>query len=153
MLQNIVEPNSNVSEHEVHAFARSHDIRLPERYREFLLATNGGQPVPAAFPISGLADNPVGVIKAFFGLKANIGTEDLDGNLEELQGLVPKGILPIACTDGDDYLVLDLRKAQGPVLFWDRKPFWGTDEWNEEDLYPVAADFEALLHSLHEYSE
>jgi hypothetical protein len=150
MLQNVLEPNSKVSESTLTSFAHRHGIRLPKAYEEFLLNTNGGQPVPAAFPIGGMEDNPEGVVQAFFGLSANIGTEDLEGNLAELGEAVPKGILPIAGTEGDDFLVLDLRQAHAPVLFWDRKAFWGSGLWNESDLYPVASNFESFLRSLHD---
>ncbi|MDO8839074.1 MAG: SMI1/KNR4 family protein [Parvibaculum sp.] len=150
MLQDVVEPNATIGEIELRSFADRHGIRLPKAYAEFLLRTNGGQPVPAAFPIAGMEGNPSGVIQAFFGLKANIGTEDLESNLTELGETVPMGILPIAGTEGDDFLILDLRKKDAPVLFWDRKPFWGSNLWDESDLYPVAADFELLLRELHE---
>jgi hypothetical protein len=150
MLQTILEPNARISEQELKSLERQYGIALPKSYEEFLLKTNGGQPVPPAFPITGLADNPIGVVQAFFGLKAAISTEDLERILEEHAHLVPKGILPIACTGGADFLVIDLRKPSAPVLFWDRRPFWGTDVWNEADLYPVADDFESLLASLHE---
>lgn len=150
MLQSIVEPNPTINEHELELFTTRRGVRLPKQYEEFLLTTNGGQPVPSAFPITGFADNPLGVVQALFGVKANLATEDLDKILSELQGTVPKGIFPIACTEGDDFLVLDLRKPNAPVLFWDRKPFWGSSTWNEADLYPVSNDFSTFLHALHE---
>lgn len=150
MLQNVLEPNAAISEHELRSFAHRHGVKLPKSYEEFLLNTNGGQPVPSAFPIIGFATNPEGVVQAFFGLKATVRTEGLERNLAELEQSVPKGILPIAGTEGDDFIVLDLRKPRAPVLFWDRKPFWGSNVWNENDLYPVANDFEAFLRELHE---
>lgn len=150
MLQKIVEPNANLSGNELRSFANKNGIQLPKAYEDFLLHTNGGQPVPSAFPITGFPDNPHGVVQAFFGLKANIGAEDLEANLADLERLVPKGILPIAGTEGDDFVVLDLRKPNAPVVFWDRKSFWGSNVWNENDLYPVANDFESFLRALHE---
>lgn len=148
MLREVIEPNQNVGEDELLAFANRRGVRLPMAYAGFLLSTNGGQPVPAAFPIEGMAGNPAGVIQAFFGLRAKIESEDLEGNLAELEGIVPRGVLPIACTEGDDYLVIDLRQPQGSVLFWDRRSFWGSNVWNEKDLFPVARDFESLLLTL-----
>lgn len=148
MLRDVVEPNSKVSDNELRSFADKYGIRLPKAYAEFLLSTNGGQPVPAVFPIAGMEDNPAGVVQAFFGLQANIETEDLERNLAELGSTVPTGILPIAGTEGDDFLVLDLRQARAPVLFWDRRNYWGSNLWNESDLYPVAVDFESFLREL-----
>ncbi len=60
MLQNVFEPNPRVSEAELKSFAQRYGIRLPEAYERFLLNTNGGQPVPAAFRMDGMADNPSG---------------------------------------------------------------------------------------------
>jgi hypothetical protein len=150
MLQTILELNAKTSEQDLRALEQRYDIILPKSYKDFLLNTNGGQPVPPAFPITGFANNPLDSVQAFFGLKAAMGCYDLEKILEELEHLIPKGILPIACTGGDDFLIIDIRKPGAPVLFWDRKPFWGTDVWNEAHLYPVADDFESLLNVLHE---
>ena len=114
------------------------------------METNGGRPQPAGFPIQGLADNPVGVVQAFFGLNAKIKAEDLRSIVEELQGLIPHGIVPIACTDGDDFVCMDLRDTPNVVVFWDRRSFWGANNWNENDLYPIARDFESFLETLSE---
>lgn len=148
MFQKVVDPNPSINDLELQAFARRHGIKLPSEYRTFLLANNGGRPVPPAFPIQGFPDNPIGVIQAFFGLKTEIQTEDLDRILDELHGVIPAGILPIANTDGDDFVVLDLRVPGNPCLFWNRKPFWGDNVWRDEDLYPVAGNFQALLATL-----
>ena len=150
MLQNVIDPNAKLDEHQLRSFANRHGLKLPKEYESFLLSTNGGQPVPAGFPIAGFPNNPVGAVQAFFGLGAGIASEDLEKNLLELQPAVPKGILPIAATEGDDFLLLDLRKSHAPVIFWDRKPFWGSNLWNESDLYPVAGNFISFLRSLHD---
>ena len=148
MLRAVLEPNAAVSEFELRSFAKRHGIKLPKPYEEFLLNTNGGQPVPSVFPIIGLENNPKGVIQAFFALKASIETEDLETNLSGLEGSVPRGVLPVATTDGNDWIILDLRKPHAPVFFWDRKPFWGNNVWNEDDLHFVASSFDSLLSSL-----
>jgi len=116
-----------------------------------MLRTNGGRPVPPAFPIGDLPNNPAGVIQAFFGLNASIRSHDLEAVLSELEGLIPSGVLPIACTDGDDFICMDLRGPGGCIVFWDRRSFWGTELWNEDDLYPVAKDFQAMLEALHDF--
>jgi hypothetical protein len=149
MLREVIRPNAPVGEEGLESFERRHDLKLPGSYRVFLMQINGGRPVPPLFPIEGFPNNPEGGIQAFFGLAAAIATEDLDLVLADIKGNVPRGILPIACTDGDDFVVLDLREAGVPAKFWDRRPFWGANIWNERDLYPVAKSFDALLASLH----
>ena len=66
--------------------------------------------------------------------------------------VLPGGVLPIACTGSSDYLCLDIRQPSAPVVFWDRRPSWGNNVWREDDLYPVAPDFDALLQSLRDES-
>jgi len=149
VLQNMIDPNAKISDAELELFAQKIGLHLPRAYVDFLLHTNGGQPVPSAFSIIGFPDNPDGVVQAFFGLNATIGTEDLEKNIAELDRRIPNGVFPIASTEGDDFLILDLRKHGAPVLFWDRRPFWGSSVWNEADLYLVAHDFESFLNALH----
>jgi hypothetical protein len=117
-------------------------------YRAFLLKHNGGEPDPPAFPITGFRNNPLGAIQKLFGINATVDVYDLDFVLEDLEGLIPRGVLPIGCTEGDDYVCLDTRREGIPVMYWDRRPFWGNNMWREEYLYPVAANFEAFLKSL-----
>ena len=147
MIREIIEPNDAVTIEVIEDFARRHQMELPASYLAFLLRNNGGRPVPASFPITGFPDNPFGAIQAFFGLKASIPTEDLEGMLTDLSEVLPGGILPIACTGGGDYLCLDLRAPSTPVVFWDRRPSWGNNVWQEDDLYRVAPDFDELLQS------
>ena len=144
----IVEPNAPTTEEAILSFERRHGLKLPETYRRFLLRSNGGRPVPATFPIRGFPDNPNDDIQVFFGLGSDVRTDDLYAVLSDLNSLIPAGVLPIASTGGDDFVCLDLREKSAPVVFWDRRPFWGTDEWSEHDLYPVASDFEAFLQGL-----
>jgi hypothetical protein len=151
MLKEIRRPGPPIDGRELITFTTLYDLTLPRAYREFILKNNGGRPVPAAFPIEGLLGNPVGVVQAFFGLNTTIKTEDLNLVMIDLLGKVPRGIFPFARTDGDDFVCFDLRKAEAPVIFWNRKPFWGNNEWNENDLYPVASNFEHFLAELHDF--
>lgn len=144
MLREMRECNPETDERRLAAFAERHGIELPAAYREFLLRHNGGRPVPKCFPIEGFANNPYDGIQAFFGLGASIRAEDLDEVMSGLVSLIPAGILPIACTDGDDFVCLDLRRGEGRVVYWDRRPFWGENVWREAGLYPVSTSFEAL---------
>src|SRR5207302_263367 len=85
------------------------------------------------------------VLQTFFGLDAAIQTSDLDWVLRDVSPHIPLDILPIRCTDGDDFVCIDLRKRSCPVVYWDRMPFWGTDLWSEADLYPITDNFDQLL--------
>ncbi len=150
MLRTILEPNGKIAQDDINSFALRHQLVLPPSYVAFLLRYNGGQPEPAGFPIEGLADNPLGAIQVFFGIKAKNPTEDLDRVLTEECSKIPHGVVPIACTEGDDFVCIDLRDPGCPVLFWDRRLFWGSNLWNEQDLYSIAQDFDSFLANLRE---
>src|SRR5262245_55809923 len=151
MLRAMVEPNAAIDDRRLMSFEDRHELCLPEAYRRFLLQYNGGQPVPSAFPIQEFPNNPVGVLQVFFGLDARIKTVDLDETLLDLGGASPAGIVPIGCTGTGDYVCLDLRMGKAAVVFWDRKPFWGSEIWSERDIYQVADSFESLLAELHDF--
>jgi hypothetical protein len=151
VIRTVVDLNAPIDEQRLKSFEDRHDLGLPEAYRRFLLQHNGGQPVPAAFPIRGFPGNPVGVLQAFFGLDSSIKTLDLDETLLELDGVAPSGIVPIGCTGTDDFVCLDLRAGGSSVVFWDRKPFWGSGIWSEGDVYLVADGFESFMEELHDF--
>jgi len=140
--------NPPVNEQEVMTFARRHSLNLPKEYREFLVRYNGGEPIPPTFPIQGFPNNPFGDVQVFFGLNAVDETGDLNAIMADLKGLIPAGILPIACTGSDDFVCLDLRGGKERIVFWDRVPFWGANIWNEDDLYFIASNFDAFLRGL-----
>jgi hypothetical protein len=142
----IHDPGAAVSEKDLTAFEERRGFGLPTDYRDFLKANNGGRPQPSAFPINGFELNPYGVVQAFFSLKeTEMPSYDLDWILDDLQGLIPCKLIPVACTGTDDYVCLDLRQLGAPVMFWDRKSFWGSDIWRETDLYLVAPSFALFL--------
>jgi hypothetical protein len=149
VLSSVTSQNPKVGEERVQQFEREHGIHLPESYRGFLLENNGGHPEPDVFPIQGFESNPFGVLQIFFGLSAVAKTSDLDWVLSDISPFVPAGILPIGCTEGGDFVCMDLRRRPHPIVYWDRRPFWGTDIWNEADLYPIAKDFQQFLTLIH----
>lgn len=148
MLQYVKFSEAAITAADLVAFEARHALFLPRAYKNFLLAHNGGQPTPRMFPIAGFSEDSYGGINSFYGLHASTPAADLDEQMSDLPDTVPRGIVPIAYTDGNDKLVLDLRKEGAPVLFWDFHAFWGNNIWNEKLLYPVAGNFEALLASL-----
>lgn len=140
-----LDPNPSISDSDLVWFEMRHRIALPPAYREFLLANNGGQPNRKRFPICGMPNNPFGVIQALFGINATIPTEDIGRVFADLPSTVPSGIVPIGCTEGDDFLCFDLRNRTSRIVYWDRKPFWGNEVWDEDQLYPVAEEFSSFL--------
>lgn len=150
MKLSIQSSNPKLCENEVQEFAKKYEI-TDEDYKKFLLEFNGGEPSLNAFLITGMRDNPEGVIQSFFGLRAHLSTEDIELVLKEHRGLVPDKVIPVACNDFYDFVCLDARHTPAIVVFWDRRNFWGSDRWDDADLYFIAPNFEEFLGSLHGY--
>lgn len=129
-------------------FEGSRGLALPPLYKEFLLAANGGRPDMPAFPIKGMALNPIGAVHFFFGLDAKLAVYDLAQTFDWFLGKIPAGIVLIGSTDGSDYVCIDLRDGDDGVRFWDHRHHWGTGQWRESDFYHVANSFEEFLASL-----
>ena len=117
MLKKIENSNAPVSREDIQEFCARYAIKLPLTYEQFLLGSNGGKPVPSVFRIEGLLNNLKGAIQAFFGLSANINTEDLNFILLEFPGDIPQSFLPIACTATGDFLRLDFRRDREKSSF------------------------------------
>jgi hypothetical protein len=150
MLREMVECNAPIMEEYLDAFELRTKLRLPEAYRRFILKFNGGRPIPPAFPITGFVNNPIGGVQMFFGFKPAMGCYDIEKIFDEDANLIPHGVLSVACTDGADFICLDLRKSGSPVVYWNRRPYWGENNWSEDQLFPIADDFESFLASLRE---
>jgi hypothetical protein len=149
MIKEIIDPNPPTSSDQITAFENHWSIQLPEVYRNFLLKNNGGEPVPAEFPIVDMPHNPTSEIKVFFGLGAKIESEDLEWYLKNVAiPQIPK-ILPIAETPMGDYLCLDTSRPKCPVIYWDRKECWG--DGNKIVFYLIAKSFEEFLALINEY--
>lgn len=144
----MTENDRHTSQAALIAFERRFRVVLPSLYASFLIATNGGRPENSAFPIQGLALNPLGNIQFFFGLAHELAVYDLTLVMAFFEARIPSNIVPIACNDGSDYVCLDLRAGGERVVFWDHGHFWSTGEWRESDLYFIANSFEAFLKSL-----
>ena len=129
-------------------FQNSRNLKLPKLYREFLRSTNGGIPDRNTYPISGMSNNPEGGIQCFFGFQKQIEVDALPWNYDLYAGSFPHGVVPIAGNGGGDYVCLNLRGGRERVAFWNFRHFWGTGEWRESDLYPIADSFEQFLASL-----
>jgi hypothetical protein len=134
---------------QIAAYEQRYGLQLPEDYKAFLLAYNGGRPEPSNFKICNFKNNPVGRVKAFLGIGRSPDFWNLDYFFREIPNALPKEVQPIASTSGPDYVVLSIGKNDfGTVYYWDaynapKKP-------SRTDLYYVAKSFTEFLNTIYE---
>jgi hypothetical protein len=112
---------------------------LPEEYKRFLLANNGGVPEGlASIEIEGLPGSPTD-IQEFFGLGLEIETNNIDWYLREIPERLPANSIPIAIDSGGGLFCLSYRgREMGQVTFKDL-------EGPDPGVYPVAESFNYFL--------
>ena len=120
-------------------------IALPRRYRDFLLAANGGYPVQSVFPVVGPNAASEWMIEVFFGIHADNHSNALETAFDTYTGAIPAGVLQIGGDGMANYICLDLRSGQEKIVLWDKREFWGSGKWREADLFPIENSFEAFL--------
>ncbi|MBC1227224.1 SMI1/KNR4 family protein [Listeria booriae] len=129
-------------------------VKLPAKYKSFLIENNGGVPVEKSF----MANNHSYAIDRFLCVledteNNDLGEYDIDVTLTRIEerltdneDLVGVDLLPIAILFAGDYLCLDYRESK------DRPKVcvWNHEESGELDpvVYFVANSFEEFINSL-----
>jgi cell wall assembly regulator SMI1 len=137
-------------EQDVAAVEEQLGYHLPEDYRRFILAHNGGRPVPDYFPIQG---NP------YFGDHASVHELhciasgeylDLRRQVQVFRDRVPPELLPIAHDPGGNLLCLGVSGLEyGKVYYWDHEQQVAEGETPDyENVYLVADTFADFLEQL-----
>jgi len=140
----IVEAGEAVTPEEVEAFEKKLGHPLPSAYRDFLLAHNGGRPIPSVIDID---DCPSGAIdvQVFLGLTGQFESETLEWSWDVFRERIPERLLPIADDSFGNLFCLSLTgNDAGQVLFLDRY------EESESRPYFVAKDFPEFLSKIRE---
>lgn len=149
MIQHMDESGVQLSRDDIRRIESQIGMRLPSEYAAFLLKHNGGCPIPNAYPIEGLENNPFGVIQVFFGIDDPVESCNLDWTYEVVSGRIPPNLLPIACDDGGDLICLSLfGEDAGAVLFWDQHTEPSTPSY--DNVYKIADSFAEFLDGIRE---
>ncbi|PQO42922.1 SMI1/KNR4 family protein [Blastopirellula marina] len=98
-------------------FERQFGVILPEDYSRFLLASNGGRPVPDGLDVPFWPGKSTR-IHFFLGLHDG-EHNNLASWMDELVDRLPDGCVPIAVDMGGNFLVLATRERRGQVYYWD----------------------------------
>jgi hypothetical protein len=124
-------------------------VRLPDRYRAFLLETNGGRPSPNVFVFQGPTGPQEDLVHWLFGIHFG-ELASLVGQVRRSRGRVPDTLIPIGEDPFGNLICLAVTgSAAGRVLFWDHEREASEGEPPATDnLYPIADSFDAFLGSL-----
>jgi hypothetical protein len=138
----IDEQGRQISETDVASLEAEFGEKLPNSYRQFLLANNGGVPSPDVVDVTGAPGSPTDV-QVFFGIGRDIESSDLFWNLRVIEERFPgRRILPIACDSGGNLFCLQAPEGGGfEVTYMDLDDPGGT-------LYEGAPNFDAFLQKI-----
>lgn len=124
---------------------------LPDDYKEFLIAHNGGEPELDIFTFLRDEVPELGIVAAFLGQQ-----EDEDETILEYldcyENRIPKNLLPIAYDPGSNVICLSVSgEDYGSVYFWLHE--FETDEDEAPDysnVFPIKPSFSEFIDSLEE---
>jgi cell wall assembly regulator SMI1 len=114
------------------------NVQLPNDYRSFLLAHNGGKPTPAWFR-HGKDPSDVAMITRFFSL------EEMEAETRDLRtDFRSDDLIAMGTSSDTDRLVLSTASAQLGAVFWNSSD----EDAAPDDFIRVAASIEQLLTNL-----
>lgn len=107
-----------ITENQVSELETEIGIKIPPKYRSFLLEHNGGQPVPDVVNVEGFAGEDTDV-SIFFGINRDKETSNIKWNMEVFSDRIPvKEYLPIACDSGGNIFTVSINNGQGESIHY-----------------------------------
>jgi hypothetical protein len=145
-------PYDSITESDLENFEKTHDIKLPNDYRRFLLKYNGGKnPTPEALKAKVYGSNTLTElgIELFYGIKSVPNYARLSPNALKRKGLGPDGFAMIASIGKCPYLMSLRDKDYGRIYYWDSDFEFCLDDTNDKSVYLVAESFTDLISKLY----
>lgn len=143
-----------LTEAQIEAVEKQLGAKLPQDYKSFLLAHNGGRPEPCVFPISDFPDSTLDILNRFLAIGGG-PFDDLMDYVRTYRDRIPPNLLPIAYDPGGNVICLSLYGSdRGRVYLWLHE--YETDEAEQptyDNVYVLANSFSDLLASLIEGPE
>lgn len=113
-----IESSNKLTLEQIEQFEIKSEIKLPEKYKAFLLQWNGGYTEPSLFKIS--EEQGTSVVNVLNGIG------DMYDNLEKVidlyEGRLPKGFIPIGDDPGGNVICLGTKEPYcEAIYFWDHE--------------------------------
>ena len=143
----VTEPHEPpLTEDRLRSAERQLGLELPDSYRRFLLAANGGRPKPSRFA---LPDGRRDSVDWFLGIHDGEG-DNLVGYASTYRDRVPSDLLPIAHDPGGNLVCLGVAGTRlGQVFFWDHEREAEEGEpATYENVVLLAPDLDTFLDAL-----
>ena len=124
-------------------------FQFPTEYKKFLKVSNGGIPDLKKFDLEGKVQEGLS-IDFFLGI--NVEKEkNVFYILKITRGLIPKGLVPFALTEGAGVLFIGVGdESFEKIYYWERGDIEKPSQAVEgENLFPVASNFEEFLNSIY----
>ena len=146
----IVKQEEKLTPERLKAVEKIIGVNLPEEYRNFLLAHNGGSPRPQAFEYRcGGGPPKLGAVAYFLAIYDGDAENFLDF-YETFRGRIPHDTISVARDPGGNLILLGTRGPNAAKVF-----FWIKDQEADEDEEPdhsnlcfIAESFKKFLDSL-----
>ena len=111
---------------------------LPDKYRRFLLRTNGGHPHKHLLPEC--------YLQAFNGITSSDTRISLQADVEMMADDLPSKLISIGFTGIGDRVCLSL--PDGKIYLWEHERCYRSSAARLEELVPLADDIDELLNKL-----
>lgn len=145
----VISTNETISLEQIEQFETRNGLKLPEKYKSFLLQWNGGYTEPSLFQISDKQG------KSVVNVLNGIGNmyDNLDKVIEIYEFRLPVGFIPIGDDPGGNVICLGTEKPYyETIYFWDHEQ----EPENPDDMsnmYFLANDIDEFLNKLIEENE
>ncbi|MDZ4689152.1 MAG: SMI1/KNR4 family protein [Planctomycetaceae bacterium] len=120
---NRIDGTRKATEAQVAKFEKQIDARLPEEYRSFLLAYNGGLPVSEGIEVFG-HPSPYGyiaLVDPLYSLDPSVPEyQSLQAAVESDHYVLPSGHIPFA-DSGGNLVTIDLKNKVGAIFYFDHE--------------------------------
>lgn len=134
----------------IDAFAERNEVDLPEDYRRFLIAYNGGRPKSNRCEVSIV--NEAIIVDLLFGLTESRGCDIETFNAEYRDQLAP-GFTIVGSDPGGAFFILGTTPPNVGVFFWDHQHFFDKSSDENGNTYLIAESFTEWIESLRDSAD
>jgi len=148
--------NNPINKIMIKEFENTLEIELAQKYKEFLLKYNGGEPEYYIFN-KNLNLGSI-VVNILYGIQTNNDFDDLEKTNQIFENRIHKSFITIGDDPGGNQFLLGVKgKFKGKIYFWDHNTELDNDVFVENELpgnmYLLTDNFNEFIEKLEEDPE